>query len=214
MTKKELIKILTQAYYEKKDVEITYSTLNSFYVANEDILDYIANETRFLNEDCTSMEKNYKIVMAKAQIWENKPTKVNKENIEICDICNRPFNFNGEQITYRDYGIPYIRCPHCEEWTQLYQQEELKLDENNLCYPQHFACQKDSEYVAHITDQEVQQECRKILARLKKVPTGEYLFWGTGDVFIVGFKLEDEYNIIVAHNYDEISIANEEEEND
>ena len=214
MTKKELIKILTQAYYEKKDVEITYSTLNSFYVSNEDILDYIANEIKFLNEDCYNIEKNCKIVMAKIKTEENEFfLKKYNSDIETCDNCKNTFNFDGE-ITYRDYGIPYTRCPICKEWTELYNQPELKLDENNLNYPQHFSCQINSKGVVHIPDQEVEIQCRKILSKLKTLPVGEYLLWATGDVYIVGFKFIDEYNIIVAHNYDEISIEHEEGKND
>ena len=117
-----------------------------------------------------------------------------------------------KNIEYGEYGLPFIECPYCIRKTVVDEEKALDLDENNLKYPQHFSCQKNSKHVVEIDDKEIDEQCRKTLKRLKEDKIGDFNFWATGDTAIIGLKFADEYQIIVAKKYDEVSIPNEEEE--
>ena len=213
MTKKELIRTLTEAYYKEKEVELTTSTLNFFRIENEDIIDFILNETKDLSESCYNKEKDIKYVQVK--IIEPSDMDVFGETTVVCENCDHVFYVDKKMlknIEYGEYGLPFIECPYCMRKTVVDEEKALDLDENNLKYPQHFSCQKNSKHVVEIDDKEIDEQCRKTLKRLKEDKIGDFNFWATGDTAIIGLKFADEYQIIVAKKYDEVSIPNEEEE--
>ena len=65
---------------------------------------------------------------------------LNEENGRIvrCENCDTKIQYEKEDIKYREFGFPYLKCPVCNKNINLDNEEDLKLNFNNIEYPIHF----------------------------------------------------------------------------
>lgn len=192
MTRKDLLKVAGEALAEKADLCVDFGNETDMeIVANKNIidkLDYLLDVVEYI------------------KVW--KKEKENKTH--FCNNCGKTFIVNKTE--YKAYGIPFARCPFCNIEEEIEEVPSLKINENNLLYPNHFASFKDG---VKIENSKVQEWCRECLRNLKEHPDSYFSTIGSGDTFVIGIKYEDEIDLYVGKGYEEIYIPNSEsDEND
>ena len=125
----------------------------------------------------------------------------------ICDECRAELEYEYED-TYEGYaGMRHIKCPECGYEIMSEYFDGVELDSNNVEFPKHFY----SFNGVDIQNEEIQQWVRKCLqyAEEAEEPYGYFIHAGSGNTTVVLMAYEDEYDIIVAKNYYELSIPRE-----
>lgn len=141
------------------------------------------------------------------KIIENNYFKFNKELIEFectCPNCQSILETNENDVQYdREDMEHYVICPCChmrindEHFDRI-----VTLD--NISYPFDFYKIGDNDNeVVHLTDSDINEYIQECIKFLKEYPDEPYKYIGTGDSLIIVFNQEDEYNFIVAKNYEE-----------
>ena len=67
----------------------------------------------------------------------------------------------------------------------------------------------NGERVKNLSNEEVQQYVDKVVQKCECLKAGEFTFAATGDTMVIGLKFEDETDIIVAKDYYEDAIMDE-----
>lgn len=192
MTRKDLLKVAGEALAEKADLYVDFGNeTDTEIVANKNIidkLDYLLDVVGYI------------------KVW--KKEKENKTH--FCNNCGKTFVVN--EIEYKDYGVPFAHCPFCNIEEEIEEVPSLKINENNLLYPNHFASFKDG---VKIENSKIQEWCRECLRNLKEHPDNHFATIGSGDTIVIGKKYEDEIYLYVGKGYEDICIPNSEsDEND
>lgn len=192
MTRKDLLKVAGEALAEKADLYVDFGNeTDTEIVANKNIidkLDYLLDVVGYI------------------KVW--KKEKENKTH--FCNNCGKTFVVN--EIEYKDYGVPFAHCPFCNIEEEIEEVPSLKINENNLLYPNHFVSFKDG---VKIENSKIQEWCRECLRNLKEHPDNHFATIGSGDTIVIGKKYEDEIYLYVGKGYEDICIPNSEsDEND
>lgn len=135
----------------------------------------------------------------------NRDVEAPKVYKTICDDCRAELEY-GYEDTYEGYaGMRHIACPMCEHEIMLEGFDGVELNSNNVEFPKHFYHFGSG---VDIPDREIQDWVRRCLKQAEetKEPYGYFFHTGTGNAMVVLMGYEDEYNIIVAKNYYELSI--------
>jgi DNA-directed RNA polymerase subunit RPC12/RpoP len=137
----------------------------------------------------------------------NKKTEEPKVYKTRCDECRAELEYEYED-TYEGYaGMRHIKCPKCGYEIMSEYFDGIELDSSNVEFPKHFYRLNGVD----IQDKEIQQWVRKCLqcAEESEEPYGYFTHAGTGNTIVILMAYEDEYNIVVAKNYYELSIPRE-----
>lgn len=142
---------------------------------------------------------------------------LNEENGRIvrCENCDTKIQYEKKDIKYREFGIPYLKCPVCNKNIDLYDEEDLKLDFNNIEYPTHFY-HFDGKKGVEIDNKQINIWIKELLNRIKK-ENKNYDFMCSGNTMVFIIKDKSGYNMFVCPNYYEGHIFREdlkEEESD
>ena len=142
---------------------------------------------------------------------------LNEENERIvrCEDCDTKIQYEEEDIKYGKFGIPYLKCPVCNKNINLDNEEDLKLNFNNIEYPTHFY-HFDGKKGVEIDNKQINIWIKELLNRIKK-ENKNYDFMCSGNTMVFIIKDKSGYNMFVCPNYYEGHIFREdlkEEEND
>ena len=122
-----------------------------------------------------------------------------------CPHCKSILMVNENDIKYDIEGEKYVICPCCNDTiTNEYFKRTVTLD--NVSYPFDFYKVGDNDDTVHLTNENINKYIQGCIELLKKYPDEPYRYVGTGDSLIIVFNHDEEYNIIVAKNYEETFI--------
>lgn len=124
----------------------------------------------------------------------------------ICEGCRAELEYAYED-TYEGYaGLRYIKCPECGCEIISEHFEGVDLNSSSVEFPKHFYHFVDG---VDIQDAEIQDWVRRCLKQAEESnePYGYFFHTGTGNSVVILMGYEDEYNIIVAKDYYELSIT-------
>ena len=118
-----------------------------------------------------------------------------------CPNCENLLSYEKEDVEIGHYGCEFITCPECGE-------EILITGERIMppTFPQtfyHFGSGKK------ISDKNIQEMVNKVVDNIKKADVGDFYVTATGDTMVVALKYEDNIDIIVAKDYWEDTLTNE-----
>ena len=138
-------------------------------------------------------------------------TPKSKDNI-ICPCCRSVLEYGEKDLIYDEPNDSlYVICPICKNNISIDTDNERELTLENVRYPTDFDnCSVDFGAV-DVDNERVNQEIQRLVEKLKyleKDGTTNYVHSAFGNLFIIIFDDDfmDEYRIIVAKNYHEISI--------
>ena len=142
---------------------------------------------------------------------------LNEENGRIvrCENCDTKIQYEKEDIKYGEFGFSYLKCPVCNKNIILDNEEDLKLNFNNIEYPTHFY-HFDGKRGVEIDNKQINIWIKELLNRIKK-ENKNYDFMGSGNTMVFIIKDKSGYNMFVCPNYYEGHIFREdlkEEESD
>lgn len=142
------------------------------------------------------------------KIIKNNHNNYNKEKEIItfecvCPNCTSIIEFDENDIRYdEEYNEKYVVCPCCNmSISDEHFDREITLD--NISYPFDFCKVGESDETVHLNNQEINKYIKECIDFFKKYPDEPYKYIGTGDSLIIVFNHKDEYNFIVAKNYEE-----------
>lgn len=125
-----------------------------------------------------------------------------------CDDCGAELEYSYED-THEGYaGMRCITCPMCGYEIMSEYFDGVELNSSNVEFPKHFYRFNGVD----IDNERIQEWIRKCLKEAEESDEqyGYFLHAGTGNSAVILMAYEDEYNIIVAKNYYELSINREE----
>ena len=120
--------------------------------------------------------------------------------ITTCPHCQYTISYTEDEVERVENDGLGIICPHCEE---------LIITEHiaPFTFPDTFYYFGADEGVVCLSDEEVQEYVDIVKRKLQQeCQVGEFTCISSGDTMVVGFKSEDEDNIIVSKNYWEDSV--------
>jgi DNA-directed RNA polymerase subunit RPC12/RpoP len=138
----------------------------------------------------------------------DKKTEEPKAYKTICDECRAELEYEYED-THEGYaGMRHITCPECGYEIMSEYFDGVELDSSNVEFPKHFYRFGNGK---DIPDHEIQSWVRRCLKQAEECgePYGYFFHTGTGNSMVILMGYEDEYNIIVAKDYYELSITKE-----
>ena len=139
----------------------------------------------------------------------NKKVEEPKVYKAICDECRAELEYEYDD-TYEGYaGMRHIKCPECGYEIMSEDFDSVELNSSNVEFPKHFYNFGNGVDIDNERIQEWVRNCLK-KAEESEEPYGYFLHTGTGNSVVILMVYEDEYNIIVAKNYYELSINREE----
>ena len=118
-----------------------------------------------------------------------------------CPNCENLLSYEKEDVEIGHYGCEFITCPECGE-------EILITGERIMppTFPQtfyHFGSGKK------ISDKNIQEMVNKVVDNIKKADVGDFYVTATGDTMVVALKYEDSIDVIVAKDYWEDTLTDE-----
>ena len=118
-----------------------------------------------------------------------------------CPNCENLLSYEKEDVEIGHYGCECITCPECGE-------EILITGERIMppTFPQtfyHFGSGKK------ISDKNIQEMVNKVVDNIKIANVGDFYSMATGDTMVVALKNEDSTDIIVAKDYWEDTLTDE-----
>lgn len=137
------------------------------------------------------------------KIIQNNYTKENEVSEEyICEECNSVFEYEIYDIYTDKDGIERVDCPCCNHSCVVY----TPTTEDNIEFPKSFYQFGIRDSAVKIDDKEITKTVKKCISYLKDNPEEFYKFVAYGDTFICVFNHDDEYYVMVAKNYFEVSV--------
>ena len=128
-----------------------------------------------------------------------KKKQIRKE--VTCPTCKGLLSYGREDVEIGYLGCEFITCPEC--WTQIITTDERVVPPT---FPQTFFHCGDG---AKISDKDIQKMVNEAVDNIKTAKTGEFYTIATGDTNVIALKYEDDIDIIVAKDYWEDSLINE-----
>ena len=135
------------------------------------------------------------------KIIQNNYNEYNETTQEIiCEHCNSVFEIDNSDKLYDRDGDTYIYCPCCHNKVYIIEEQPTK---DNLKFP--------NDYYHYIKGVEIDNDTingwvKESIEWFEKYPDEPFKYIGSGDSVVIVFNHEDEYYIVVAKNYFDISI--------
>lgn len=117
-----------------------------------------------------------------------------------CENCETEFEYTKKNVLIQDFGCAGVICPNCNKTTIADDSFNLKLNEDNIVFPQHFfEFKKNKDF---ILDEEINNEIKRNIKLLKEQTFTENSIWSRfGDVLIIVLKEKNVFSIFVAKGY-------------
>ena len=129
-----------------------------------------------------------------------------------CTECLKQFKvLDDDERDYGEFGCVYVKCPECGARVWLDDEEGLYIDEKNLEFPKHFYQFGKDNGSVHISDEEVNNDVRKVLGYLHNNPEETFYYVGSGDTIIIGLQDEESIYIYVARDFYEFEATYDKE---
>lgn len=128
-----------------------------------------------------------------------KKKQIKKE--VTCLNCGELLSYEKEDIKIGYLGCEFIICPECGE-TILITGERIM----SPTFPQTFF---NFGAGVEISDKDTQEMVNKVVGNIKAAKAGEFCNIATGDTMVIALKYEEGIDVIVAKDYWEDSLTNE-----
>ena len=134
--------------------------------------------------------------MAVIAVKKEKP----KEEI-ICPTCENLLLYEKEDVKIGYLGCEFITCPECG--TEMLTTGERIMPPTFPRTFYHFGSGKK------ISDKDIQEMVNKVVDNIKKADVGDFYTMATGDTMVIALKYEDNIDVIVAKDYWEDTLTDE-----
>ena len=118
-----------------------------------------------------------------------------------CPNCENLLSYEKEDVEIGHYGCECITCPECGEKILITGKRIMPPTFPQTFY--HFGSGKK------ISDKNIQEMVNKVVDNIKKADVGDFYVTATGDTMVVALKYEDSIDIIVAKDYWEDTLTDE-----
>ena len=119
----------------------------------------------------------------------------------ICPNCENLLSYEKEDVEIGHYGCECITCPECGEKILITGKRIIPPTFPQTFY--HFGSGKK------ISDKNIQEMVNKVVDNIKKADVGDFYVTATGDTMVVALKYEDSTDVIVAKDYWEDTLTDE-----
>ena len=118
-----------------------------------------------------------------------------------CPNCENLLSYEKEDVEIGHYGCECITCPECGEKILITGERIMPPTFPQTFY--HFGSGKK------ISDKNIQEMVNKVVDNIKQADVGDFYTMATGDTMVVALKDEDSTDIIVAKDYWEDTLTDE-----
>ena len=118
-----------------------------------------------------------------------------------CPNCENLLSYEKEDVEIGHYGCECITCPECGEKILITGKRIMPPTFPQTFY--HFGSGKK------ISDKNIQEMVNKVVDNIKKADVGDFYVTATGDTMVVALKYEDSTDVIVAKDYWEDTLTDE-----
>ena len=118
-----------------------------------------------------------------------------------CPNCENLLSYEKEDVEIGHYGCECITCPECGEKILITGERIMPPTFPQTFY--HFGSGKK------ISDKNIQEMVNKVVDNIKQADVGDFYTMATGDTMVVALKNEDSTDIIVAKDYWEDTLTDE-----
>ena len=118
-----------------------------------------------------------------------------------CPNCENLLSYEKEDVEIGHYGCECITCPECGEKILITGERIMPPTFPRTFYP--FSDSKK------ISDKDIQGMVNKVVDNIKKADVGDFYVMAAGDTMVVALKYEDSTDVIVAKDYWEDTLTDE-----
>ena len=119
----------------------------------------------------------------------------------ICPNCENLLSYEKEDVEIGHYGCECITCPECGEKILITGKRIMPPTFPQTFY--HFGSGKK------ISDKNIQEMINEVVDNIKIANVGDFYSISSGDAMVVALKDEDSTDIIVAKDYWEDTLTDE-----
>lgn len=118
------------------------------------------------------------------------------EQFTQCPFCNTKIGYFETDLNQTGR----LKCPICcKEF--LPDCDDYCGGRENFIFPETFYKFGEEEYSKKLSNAEIQEYVDEVYNAEPNLKVGEWAATGTGDTMVIGLKMEDEFEVIVAQNY-------------
>ena len=118
-----------------------------------------------------------------------------------CPNCENLLSYEKEDVEIGHYGCECITCPECGEKILITGERIMPPTFPQTFY--HFGSGKK------ISGKNIQEMVNEVVDNIKRADVGDFYSMATGDTMVVALKNEDSTDIIVAKDYWEDTLTDE-----
>ena len=118
-----------------------------------------------------------------------------------CPNCENLLSYEKEDVEIGHYGCEFITCPECGEKIFITGKRIMPPTFPQTFY--HFGSGKK------ISDKNIQEMINEVVDNIKIANVGDFYSISTGDTMVVALKYEDSTDVIVAKDYWEDTLTDE-----
>ena len=118
-----------------------------------------------------------------------------------CPNCENLLSYEKEDVEIGHYGCEFITCPECGEKILITGERIMPPTFPQAFY--HFGSGKK------ISDNNIQGMVNKVVDNIKQADVGDFYTMATGDTMVIALKYEDNIDVIVAKDYWEDTLTDE-----
>ena len=118
-----------------------------------------------------------------------------------CPNCENLLSYEKEDVEIGHYGCEFITCPECGEKILITGERIMPPTFPQTFY--HFGSGKK------ISDKNIQEMINEVVDNIKIANVGDFYSISSGDAMVVALKNEDSTDIIVAKDYWEDTLTDE-----
>lgn len=115
------------------------------------------------------------------------------EQFTQCPFCNTKIGYFETDLNQ----FNNLKCPICCREFRPDWEEPTE----NFIFPKTFYKFGEEEYSKKLSNAEIQQYVDEVRNAEPNLKAGKWVFAGSGDTIVIGLKMEEEFEIIVAQNY-------------
>ena len=121
----------------------------------------------------------------------------------FCDECQAELEIEESDVFVGEFGCYLFKCPCCGRKVALDGIERDTPPTFKKTFFHYSATKEGTAQSRHIPDDEIQRMINKCVSNLisDDVEAGEFSVQGTGDTVVYAFKYEDCIDIVVAQDY-------------